>query len=156
MLTRINTDDGLLGLSVNFSAGAGNDWLAYGVRDLSRLILGRDLAEFIRDPISFYRLLIDHHQLRWLADGVARMAIGSILNALWDLWAKTENKPLWKLLVDLPPERIVHSIDWRYLKDALTPEEAIDRLKNARSKRTAQEEHVHPERSKSSSPAKIR
>ena len=113
MLTRIKTDDGLLGLSVNFSAGAGNDWLAYGVRDLSRLILGRDLEEFIGDPISFYRLLIDHHQLRWLADGVARMAIGSILNALWDLWAKTENKPLWKLLVDLPPERIVHSIDWR-------------------------------------------
>ena len=81
VLTRINTDDGLLGLSVNFSAGAGNDWLAYGVRDLSRLILGRDLEEFIGDPISFYRLLIDHHQLRWLADGVARMAIGSILNA---------------------------------------------------------------------------
>ena len=142
VLTRINTDDGLLGLSVNFSAGAGNDWLAYGVRDLSRLILGRDLEEFIGDPISFYRLLIDHHQLRWLADGVARMAIGSILNALWDLWAKTENKPLWKLLVDLPPERIVHSIDWRYLKDALTPEEALERLKNARSKRTAQEKHV--------------
>ena len=70
------------------------------------------------------------------------MAIGSILNALWDLWAKTENKPLWKLLVDLPPERIVQSIDWRYLKDALTPEEALDRLKNARSKRTAQEKHV--------------
>ena len=114
VLIRINTDDGLLGLYVNFSAGAGNDWLAYGVRDLSRLILGRDLEEFIGDPISFYRLLIDHHQLRWLADGVARMAIGSILNALWDPWAKTENKPLWKLLVDLPPERIVQSIDWRY------------------------------------------
>ena len=70
------------------------------------------------------------------------MAIGSILNALWDLWAKTENKPLWKLLVDLPPERIVHSIDWRYLRDALTPEEALERLKNARSKRTTQEKHV--------------
>mgnify|MGYP005658185759 CR=1 FL=1 len=76
------------------------------------------------------------------------MAIGSILNALWDLWAKTENKPLWKLLVDLPPERIVHSIDWRYLRDALTPEEALERLKNARSKRTAQEEHVIQEGSK--------
>ena len=70
------------------------------------------------------------------------MAIGSILNALWDLWAKTENKPLWKLLVGLPPEKIVQSIDWRYLKDALTPGEALERLKNARSKRTAQEKHV--------------
>ena len=73
---------------------------------------------------------------------MARITIGSILKALWDLLAKTENKPLWKFLVDLPPERIVQSIDWRYLRDALTPEEALDRLKNARSKRTAQEEHV--------------
>ena len=127
VLTRINTDDGLLGLSVNFSAGAGNDWLAYGVRDLSRLILGRDLEEFIGDPISFYRLLIDHHQLRWLADGVARMAIGSILNALWDLWAKTENKPLWKLLVDLSPERL--------LRDSRTPDRRGPPRKNMSSRK---------------------
>jgi len=93
VLTGIRTEDGLVGLSVNFSAGAGNDWLAYGVRDLSKLILGRNLAQFIEDPGDFYRLLVDHHQLRWLADGVARMAVGSILNALWDLWAKAEQNP---------------------------------------------------------------
>ena len=68
VLTGIRTEDGLVGLSVNFSAGAGNDWLAYGVRDLSKLILGRNLAQFIEDPGDFYRLLVDHHQLRWLAE----------------------------------------------------------------------------------------
>ncbi len=142
VLTRIQNDNGLEGLSVNFSAGAGNDWLTYGVNDLSKLIIGTKIEQFIEDPISFYRMLIDHHQLRWLADGVARMSIGSILNAMWDLWAKTEQKPLWKLLVDLPPERIIKSIDWRYLKDALTPEEALDRLKNSQWKKLEQEKSV--------------
>jgi len=142
VLTGIRTEDGLVGLSVNFSAGAGNDWLAYGVRDLSKLILGRNLAQFIEDPGDFYRLLVDHHQLRWLADGVARMAVGSILNALWDLWAKAEQKPLWKLLVDLPPEKIIQSIDWRYLRDALTPDEAFDRLVNSQENRAEQEHRV--------------
>ena len=83
-----------------------------------------EVDTFVADPGEFHRLLVDHHQLRWLADGVNRMAIGSIVNAMWDLWAKLLDKPLWKLLVDLPPEKIVQSIDWRYLRDALTPDEA--------------------------------
>ena len=134
---------------MNFTGGAGNDWLAYGVRELSNLILGRNLEQFIEDPGAFYRLLIDHHQLHWLADGVARMAIGSILNAMWDLWAKTEQKPLWKLLVDLTPERIIQSIDWRYLKDALTQEEALDRLMNSQGNKREQEKKGNPKRSQS-------
>lgn len=142
VLTSIRNDDGLVGLSVNFTVGAGNDWIAYGVSDLSKLILGCKLEQFKEDPGAFYRMLIDHHQLRWLADGVARMAIGSILNAMWDLWAKTEQIPLWKLLVDLPPERIIQSIDWRYLKDALTPEEALERLINSQGKKVDQEKRI--------------
>ena len=71
VLPTLTTDDGLIGSSVNFTAGAGHDWIAYGVKDLAQLIEGRDLAEFIADPGGFYRLLVDHHQLRWLADGVA-------------------------------------------------------------------------------------
>ena len=89
-----------------------------------------ELNTFIDDPGAFFRLLIDHHQLRWLADGVNRMAIGCIVNAMWDLWAKLVEKPLWKLLVDLPPDKIVQCIDWRYLLDVLTPDEAIDILKS--------------------------
>ena len=144
VLTTLPTDDGLLGSSVNFTAGAGNDWIAYGVRDLAQLVEGRDLDEFAADPGGFYRLLIDHHQLRWLADGVARMAIGSIVNALWDLWAIREGKPLWKLLVDLAPEQIVACIDWRYLRDALTPDEALAILQRGQNGATAREAGFEP------------
>ena len=61
-------------------------------------------------------MINDHHQLRWLADGVNRMALGCVMNSMWDCWAKIEKKPLWKLLVDLDPQTIIDSIDWRYLK----------------------------------------
>jgi L-fuconate dehydratase len=132
VLTTLTTDDGLVGTSVNFTAGAGNDWIAYGVKDLARLTKGQSLEDFIADPGVFYRLLIDHHQLRWLADGVARMAIGSIINAMWDLWAKKAGKPLWQLLVDLDPQQVLQSIDWRYLRDALTPEEALEILQQGK------------------------
>ncbi len=115
VLTTLKTDAGTEGLSVCFTAGAGNDWIAYDVRDLSQLIKGLTLEEFTQDPGTFQRSLVDHHQLRWLADGVYQIAVGRIINALWDLWAKWEGKPLWKLLVDLPPEKVVQSIDWRYL-----------------------------------------
>lgn len=125
VLTTIETNTGHQGISVAFTAGAGNDWIAYGVKDLAQLVSGMDVNTFIDDPGAFHRLLIDHHQLRWLADGVSRMAIGSIVNAMWDLWAKLVEKPLWKLLVDLSPEKIVQCIDWRYLRDALTQNEAL-------------------------------
>jgi len=139
VLCHIHTGDGLTGISVNFTAGAGNDWIAHGVKDLAQLVAGRTVEEFIEDPGAFHKLLIDHHQLRWLGDGVARMAIGSIVNAMWDLWAKKENKPLWKLLVDLAPEKVVQCIDWRYLRDALTPEEALNILAQAREGAPARE-----------------
>lgn len=128
VLTIIETNTGHTGISVAFTAGAGNDWIAYGVQDLAQLVTSMQVETFANDPGAFFRLLIDHHQLRWLADGVNRMAIGSIVNAMWDLWAKLIEKPLWKLLVDLPPEKIVQCIDWRYLRDALTPDEAAEIL----------------------------
>ncbi len=128
-ITTIRTNSDISGVSVNFTIGAGTDWICYGVKDLAQLVVDTSLEEFIDDPGAFHKKFIDHHQLRWLADGCYRMAVGSIVNAMWDLWAKYENKPLWKLLVDLPPEKIVQSIDWRYLKDALTPDEALDMLR---------------------------
>ena len=99
--------------------------LPFEDQDISNLIENYDFNEFIENPGNLYKEINDHHQLRWLADGVNRMALGCIMNSMWDCWAKLENKPLWKLLVDLSPEKVINSIDWRYLKDALTPEEAI-------------------------------
>lgn len=125
----LETDGGLRGVSVVFTVGAGTDWIGFGIQDLAQLVIGSTLEEFARAPLKLYRRLIDHHQLRWLHDGVFRMACGAILNAMWDLWAKSENKPLWKLLVDLEPEFVVGCIDWRNLKDALTPDEALEILR---------------------------
>ena len=122
--TKIITEDGFEGLSIVFTLGAGNDWIAYGVKDLSKLLIGKSFSKFTDNPGEIYKMFIDHHQIRWLADGVNRMPAGGLVNGLWDLWAKKLNKPMWKLLVDLEPEQIINSIDWRYIKDAITPEEA--------------------------------
>ena len=138
----LETDAGLRGVSVVFTVGAGTDWIGYGIEDLCKLVVGSDLEDFTRSPITLYKRLIDHHQLRWLHDGVFRMACGAVLNAMWDLWAKSEGKPLWKLLVDLEPEFVVDCIDWRNLKDALTPEEALDILKKAQPNITKREQEM--------------
>jgi L-fuconate dehydratase len=131
--TQIKLSNGIEGQSVCFTSGAGNDWIAYAVKDIAKLLDGYNFNEFTSNPGIIYTLINDHHQLRWLADGVNRMALGSIMNALWDAWAKSENKPLWKLLVDLPPSKIIDAIDWRYLEDALTPEEALNILRDKES-----------------------
>ena len=127
--TQINLENGIKGVSVCFTSGAGNDWIAYGVKDISKLLKNFEFNDFIKNPGTIYKFINDHHQLRWLADGVNRMALGSIMNALWDAWAKIEKKPLWKLLIDLPNEKIIKAIDWRYIQDALTKEEAMEILK---------------------------
>ncbi|MDG2221420.1 MAG: enolase C-terminal domain-like protein [Rubripirellula sp.] len=129
----LETDSGLRGVSVVFTVGAGTDWICYGIQDLCQLVVGTSLEEFASDPLRLYRRLIDHHQLRWLHDGVFRMAAGGVLNAMWDLWAKSQEKPLWKLLVDLEPEFIADCIDWRNIRDALTRDEAIAILTSRRT-----------------------
>ena len=106
----LETDAGLRGVSVVFTVGAGTDWICHGIEDLCQLIIGSTVEEFSQSPIRLYRRLIDHHQLRWLHDGVFRMAAGAVINAMWDLWAKSEEKPLWKLLVDLEPEFVADCI----------------------------------------------
>ncbi len=129
----LETDSGLTGVSVVFTVGAGTDWICHGVNDLCQLVIGSRLEDFIHAPIKLYRRLIDHHQLRWLHDGVFRMAAGAVLNAMWDLWAKSQEKPLWKLLVDLEPEFVADCIDYRNIGDALTKTEAIEILSSRRS-----------------------
>ncbi|TWU42557.1 enolase C-terminal domain-like protein [Novipirellula artificiosorum] len=129
----LETNAGLRGVSVVFTVGAGTDWICHGIRDLCQLIVGTSLDDFATAPIKLYRRLIDHHQLRWLHDGVFRMASGAIVNAMFDLWAKSVDKPLWKLLIDLEPEFVADCIDWRNISDVLTREEAIAILQERQS-----------------------
>lgn len=80
--------------------------------------------------VCFAQALAEHHQLRWLALGVYRMAVGSVVRALWDLWAKRDGVPMWKLLTSLSPKQIVQSIDFHHLRDALTEDELLEMLES--------------------------
>jgi L-fuconate dehydratase len=124
----LRTSSGLEGRSLIFTIGDGTDIQKHAVESLSRFIVGRHLEDFIAEPGLFAQALAEHHQLRWLALGTYRMAVGGIVNALWDLWAKSGRLPLWRLLANLTPEQIVACIDFHHLRDALTEHELLDLL----------------------------
>ncbi|MCL2516364.1 MAG: L-fuconate dehydratase [Microbacteriaceae bacterium] len=142
---RIGTDagDGLEGHAFVFTIGRGNDVQVAAVQALAPYLLGRDAEELLADMGGVWRMLQHDSQLRWLGPekGVMHMAIGAVVNALWDLKAKREGKPLWRLLAELSPEQLVDLVDFRYLSDALTREDALSILRAAepgRAERIAQ------------------
>ena len=142
---RIHTDspDGIVGHGFVFTIGRGNDVEVAAIRALCGHLLGRDVEELLVDLGATWRELVYDSQLRWLGPekGVMHMAIGAAINALWDLKAKREGKPLWRLLSELSPEQIVNLVDFRYLSDALTREDALEILRAAepgRGGRTAE------------------
>jgi L-fuconate dehydratase len=129
-VTILRTDSGLEGRSLVFTAGDGTQIQKVAIEALQRFVVGRDLQDFIEEPGLFAQALVEHHQLRWLALGTYRMAAGSVINALWDLWAKSEGVPMWRLLTSLPPARIVQCIDFHHLRDALTEDELLGMLES--------------------------
>lgn len=133
----LRTDQGLEGRGLVFTAGDGTQIQKAAIEALSRFVVGRSLDDFIAEPGLYAQALAEHHQLRWLALGTYRMAVGSIVNALWDLWAKSEGVPMWRLLTSLPPERIVQCIDFHHLRDALTEDELLEMLRSRVSQREA-------------------
>jgi L-fuconate dehydratase len=140
----LETDAGLEGHGLTFTNGRGNEICVAAVHALKHLVIGRDLDALTRDMRSFYRDLTVDKQLRWLGPekGILHMATGAVINAVWDLWAKREKKPVWKLLVDLTPEQIVSAIDFSYITDVLTPEEALQILRAASAGREAREKEM--------------
>jgi len=130
--TVIKSSSNFKGVSIVFTCGMGNDWIVYGVKQIAKILINSSFDNFINNPGQLYKELLDHSQLRWLGDGIYRMALGAIVNAFWDLWAKHENLPIWELLLNLDESKIVKSIDWRYLKDVLEPDECIELLKSNR------------------------
>ena len=135
--------DGLEGHGLSFTIGRGNEIVAAAVRALVPLVVGQSLSNFIEAPGAFWKHLTGDSQLRWLGPekGVIHLATSAVVNALWDLRAKIAGRPLWKLLADLNPAQIVEMVDWRYLTDALTPEQArasLERLAPTRGAREAE------------------
>ncbi|MEY4036722.1 MAG: hypothetical protein RL201_103 [Actinomycetota bacterium] len=127
---RINTDAGVHGDSLVFTIGRGNEVQLKAIEILSEKVVGLNTADALENIGDIARQLSGDSQLRWLGPdyGVFHMGAGGVLNALWDLFAKERKVPLWKLLSDLTPQEIVNAIDFRYITDALTKQEALDIL----------------------------
>ncbi|XP_034026764.1 mitochondrial enolase superfamily member 1 isoform X1 [Thalassophryne amazonica] len=123
----VNTDVGLKGFGLTFTLGKGTEIVVCAVEALAGLVVGKSLQEIVGDFRGFYRLLTSDGQMRWLGPekGVIHLATAAVLNAVWDLWARAEGKPLWKLLVDMDPKQVISCIDFRYITDVLTEEEAL-------------------------------
>jgi L-fuconate dehydratase len=138
----VRTSDGPDGYGLAFTIGRGNEVQAAAIRALEPFVVGRDVAATCADLGGFARMLGWDSQLRWLGPekGVMHMAIGAVVNAVWDLAARRADRPVWRLLAELTPEQIVDLVDFRYLSDALTPAEALQILRAAepgRAERTA-------------------
>ena len=121
----------LEGHGLTFTIGRGNDLCVQAINAMRHLVVGHTLEEFTADMGRFWRHVTSDSQLRWVGPekGVIHLATAAIVNAVWDLWAKVEGKPLWRLLCDMSPEEIVRCIDFRYITDALTPSEAVELLR---------------------------
>ncbi len=123
----LKTDQGVEGHGLTFTIGRGNELCVAAIHALAPLVIGRTLESFTADMGAFWAHITGDSQLRWLGPekGVIHLATAAVVNAVWDLYAKVEGKPLWKLLVDLTPEELVRCINFRYISDALTPQEAL-------------------------------
>jgi L-fuconate dehydratase len=139
----LRTDDprGLEGHGLTFTIGRGNELCVAAIKALEPLLLGQRLEALTSDLGAFWRRLTGDSQLRWVGPekGVIHLATAAVVNALWDLYAKMEGKPLWKLLVDMPPEQLVSCIPFDYLTDALTPDEAVALLRRNLATRAERE-----------------
>jgi L-fuconate dehydratase len=137
-------DDALEGHGLTFTIGRGNELCVAAVHALAPLVIGRTLAELTADMAGFWRRLTCDSQLRWVGPekGVIHLATAAVVNAVWDLWAKSERKPLWKLLCDMEPEQIIACIDFRYLTDAITPDDALAILRRNASSRHIREREM--------------
>ncbi|MCX5661795.1 MAG: mandelate racemase [Planctomycetota bacterium] len=141
-VTLLATDKpGLTGVGLAFTLGGGNDLVCAAAKTLADALAGREIEELMADFGRTTRELADHHQLRWLGPhkGVVHLALASVVNACFDLWAKSRGVPLWRLLLDLSPEALVATLDLSYLEDVLTADEARRMIAAERPTRASRE-----------------
>lgn len=129
----LHTDgaNGTEGHGLTFTLGRGNDLCVAGVHGLEHLFVGRTLESITENMGAFTRHMVGDSQLQWVGPekGVVHMATGAVMNAVWDLWAKIEGKPLWQLVTDMSPEELVRCVNFQHITDAITPEEALKILR---------------------------
>lgn len=139
-----DADDGLEGHGFTFTIGRGTEVVCAAVEALRPLVVGCCVEDACADMGEFWRTVTRDSQLRWIGPekGVIHLATAAVVNAMWDLFAKREGKPLWKLLADMSPEQVVALVDWRYLTDALTPQDALAMLQARAPGRSERERHL--------------
>jgi L-fuconate dehydratase len=133
----LHTDSELTGYGLTFTLGRGTELCVGAARYLAGFATGRRLSALTDDMRAFSRQLTEDNQFRWLGPekGVTHLAAAAVINAVWDLYARQQKKPLWRLLADMPPEEIVRLVDFRYIDDAITEEEALTLLQARRAGR---------------------
>lgn len=130
----LETDQpGLEGHGLTFTIGRGNDICCAAIEAMRHLVGGLELDWIAADMGRFWRHVTSDSQLRWIGPdkGAIHLATGAVVNAVWDLWAKAEGKPVWRLVADMSPAELVRCIDFRYITDCITPDEALDLLTRA-------------------------
>ena len=131
VILHTNHPSQLEGHGLTFTIGRGNELCVAAIEALAPLIVGKPLETFTQNMGDFYKMITSDSQLRWLGPekGVIHLATGALVNAVWDLYAKVEGKPLWQLLAEMSPEELISCIDFTYITDAITPEEGLEILK---------------------------
>lgn len=137
-VTNLIDDSGLIGTGFAFTLGEGNDLVCKAAQFYATQLKGRDIEELMSDFGNVFNQLSNEQQFRWLGPhkGIVHLALASVTNACYDLWAKKRGVPLWKLLIDLSPQEIVNTLDLSYLEDELTVAQALQLLKDNQAGKT--------------------
>jgi L-fuconate dehydratase len=140
-ITVLESDCGLTGTGLVLTLGEGNRLTCEAIELLGQALIGREIGELMSEFGVLSRSIADHPQLRWLGPhkGVVHLALASMTNACFDLWAKARQVPLWRLLLDLSPEQVVSLLDLSYLEDVLTREEALQLIRQQTPSRAGRE-----------------
>lgn len=135
---------GLEGHGLTFTIGRGNEICVAAVKAFESHIVGCDLDDITKNMGAWWHKITGDSQLRWVGPekGVIHMATAAVVNAVWDLWAKSEKKPLWRLLVDMTPEEMVRAIDFTYITDAIKPDEAVTLLQSQKEGKAKRLEYL--------------
>lgn len=140
-VTELHDDRGRTGIGLAFTLGEGNQLVCEAARFYAQRLVGKSIEEIMAQFGALQRSLADEQQFRWLGPhkGVVQLALASVTNACWDLWAKTRGVPLWKLLLDLTPEQIIATLDLSYLEDELVAAQALEILRRHQPTRSSRE-----------------
>jgi L-fuconate dehydratase len=140
-VTALHDHQGRTGVGLAFTLGEGNQLVCEAAAFYARRLVGKPIEEIMAGFGELQRAMADEQQFRWLGPhkGVVQLALASVTNACWDLWAKTHEVPLWKLLLDLSPEQVVATLDLSYLEDELLPRQALKIMREHQATRVARE-----------------